>query len=381
MPRTPNADDLRNLLAPRVEPCISLFLPLPRYGPELEKAAVRFRSLVRQAEGLLAERYDGSRVKALLAPLQGLAEAPDVFSAGPEALAAFRAEGLFETYRLWPAPPEGAVVADTFHVKPLLRCLQDRHRYYVLALGARRARLFEGSERGLVPRVLPGLPSEDSVPTRLESAGRSDPVRALRGGSAGSGPGKAPPVGDGSRREELLRTFRTVGAALRESIGDEAPLVVAAAAPLLPVFREVGGHPSVQGEGVEGAADEIGVEELHARTLSAARKALDERDRALAEDFGRQLDRGQGADVLTRVAEAAVAGRVRRLLVSDGKRLFGRVDRASGEVTLHAGQTGPQDDDVLDDLAEIVLSRGGEVLVLEPARMPGEAAAVASFRW
>ena len=56
-------------------------------------------------------------------------------------------------------------------------------------------------------------------------------------------------------------------------------------------------------------------------------------------------------------------------------------NRATGEVTLHAGQTGPQDDDVLDDLAEIVLARGGEVLVLEPGKMPQEAAAAATFRW
>jgi hypothetical protein len=57
------------------------------------------------------------------------------------------------------------------------------------------------------------------------------------------------------------------------------------------------------------------------------------------------------------------------------------MDRMTGEVTLHAGQTGPQDDDVLDDLAEVVLAHGGEVVVLDPARMPGEAAAVATFRW
>ena len=53
----------------------------------------------------------------------------------------------------------------------------------------------------------------------------------------------------------------------------------------------------------------------------------------------------------------------------------------TGEVTLHAGQTGPQDDNVLDDLAEIVLSRGGEVIVLDPPKMPEEAAAAATFRW
>ena len=130
-----------------------------------------------------------------------------------------------------------------------------------------------------------------------------------------------------------------------------------------------------------GAVDDLAIDELHARTLPAARRALDARDEAVAADFRRNLDRGLAADIMTRVAEAAVSGRVRRLLVADGKPLFGRVDRTTGEVTLHAGQTGPQDDDVLDDLAEIVLARGGEVLVLDPPRMPGEAAAAATFRW
>ncbi|MHB8797015.1 MAG: hypothetical protein ACYDBY_01000 [Thermoanaerobaculia bacterium] len=85
--------------------------------------------------------------------------------------------------------------------------------------------------------------------------------------------------------------------------------------------------------------------------------------------------------MLTAVAEAAVAGRVRRLVVAGGKTLFGRMDRETGEITLHAGQSGPQDDDVLDDLAEIVLARGGEVFVLDAAKMPHEAAAVAIYRW
>lgn len=380
MPKTPTPEDLRHLLSLRTEPCISLFLGLPRHGPELAKAPVRFRALVRQAEALLGERYGARRVKELLAPLAGLSEATDVFSAGPEGFAAFRAEGLFETYRLWPSPPEGVVVADSFHVKPLLRCLQNRHRYLVLALGSRRAALFEGSERGLVPRVVPGLPRSADGTGPAEAGGRGGSPRA-GAGAASPGPGKAPGEGDGARREELLRFFRAVDAALGEVLGDDMPIVVAGAAPLLPLFREACSHPARHGEGVEGAVDDVGTEELHARTLPAARKALDARDAALGDDFRRQLDRGLAADVLTRVAEAAVGGRVRRLLVADGRRLFGRVDRTNGEVTLHAGQTGPQDDDVLDDLAEIVLARGGEVLVLDPARIPGEAAAAATFRW
>ncbi|HYN42820.1 MAG TPA: hypothetical protein VE129_13640 [Thermoanaerobaculia bacterium] len=380
MPKKPTPDDLQNLLAPRTEPCISLYLPLPRHGPDLAKAPVRFRALVRQAEDLLGERYDARQRKELLAPLAGLAEASDVFAPGPEGLAAFRAEGLFEVYRLWPAPPERAVVADSFHVKPLLKCLQDRHRAFVLSLGSRHVALFEGSERGLVPRLVPGLPVRVEDSSAPGPGGRGG---SSRGGprSAASGSGKALAETEGGRREEQLRFFRAVEAALRETLDGRTPLIVAGAGTLLPLFREVCSHTGLHAEFVEGAVDDVGTEKLHERTLPAARRALDARDDALVAEFRGQLDRGLAADILTRVAEAAVLGRVRRLLIADGRPLFGRVDRTTGEVTLHAGQTGPQDDDVLDDLAEIVLARGGEVVVLDPPKMPDETAAAATFRW
>ncbi|HRY42909.1 MAG TPA: hypothetical protein P5164_03080 [Thermoanaerobaculia bacterium] len=374
MPKKPTPDDLRNLLAPRTEPCISLFLPLPRHGAELAMAPVRFRNLVRQAEALLAERYDARRIRELIAPLGGLAEAVDVFTPGPEGLAAFRADGVLETYRLWPPPPERAVVADSFHVKPLLRSLQDRNRYHVLALGSRRVALFDGSERGLVPRVLPGLPAP--LEPSAASGGRGGGGRASRGG-----PGKVPAEGEGGRREETLRLFRAADGALREALPGATPILLAGSGSVLPAFRDVCTHPAVFPEGVEGAVDDVGIDELHERVLPTALRALEARNARLVEDFRKAQDRGLASDVLTTVAEAAVAGRVRRLVVAGGKTLFGRVDRETGEVTLHAGQSGPQDDDVLDDLAETVLARGGEVFVLDATKMPHEAAAVAIYRW
>lgn len=376
MPKKPTPDDLRNLLAPRMQPCISLFLPLPRHGAELAMAPVRFRNLVKQAEALLAERYDARRIRELVAPLAGLAEAVDVFTPGPEGLAAFRADGVLETYRLWPPPPERAVVADSFHVKPLLRSLQDRNRYHVLALGSRRVALFDGSERGLVPRVLPGLPPPLEAAGTGEAGGRG----GIRGGARG-GPGKVPAEGDGGRREETLRLFRAADVALRESLPGATPILLAGPGSVLSAFRELCTHPATFPEGVEGAVDDVGVDELHERVLPTALRALEARNGRLVEEFQKALDRGLGSDVLTAVAEAAVAGRVRRLVVAGGKTLFGRMDRVTGEVTLHAGQSGPQDDDVLDDLAETVLSRGGEVFVLDAAKMPHEAAAVAIYRW
>lgn len=364
MPKTPTPEDLRNLLLPRPEPCLSLFLPLPRHGADVAAAPLRFRALLREAEELLADRYETRRARELLAPLAGLADAGDVLGRGPGGLAAYRAEGLFETYRLWPEPPARCVVADSFHLKPLLRSLQARDRYFVLALGSRNASLWEGSGRGLSPRPLPLLPAPGSG----------------RGGRR-AGPGKAPEEGEGPRREETLRLLRALDGFVRDALPPDGVLLVAGPTPTVAAFREVCSHRGLAAEAVEGAFEEASAEELHARVHPAALGALEARDGRLVEEFGRSLDRGLASDILTRVAEAAVSGRVRCLLVADGRPLFGRVDRATGEVTLHAGQAGPQDDDVLDDLAEVVLERGGEVVVLDPGRMPGDAAAVATFRW
>jgi hypothetical protein len=61
--------------------------------------------------------------------------------------------------------------------------------------------------------------------------------------------------------------------------------------------------------------------------------------------------------------------------------VWGRMDPASGELDLPAQRRSEQDDDVLDDVAEAVLARGGDVLSLEPARMPSKSPVAATLRW
>jgi len=82
-----------------------------------------------------------------------------------------------------------------------------------------------------------------------------------------------------------------------------------------------------------------------------------------------------------RIARHALAGRVRELLVADSANLWGVLHRASGEVELHEDGPRARDDDVLDDLAEAVLLRGGEVLTLNRERMPNRSPVAAILRW
>src|SRR3546814_15134496 len=62
-----------------------------------------------------------------------------------EGLAVLGAAGLFRVYRLQRPVADLAIVADSFHTKPLMRIVQSADRYQVLGLNRHSARLFEGN--------------------------------------------------------------------------------------------------------------------------------------------------------------------------------------------------------------------------------------------
>ncbi len=71
------------------------------------------------------------------------------------------------------------------------------------------------------------------------------------------------------------------------------------------------------------------------------------------------------------ICRAAIEDNVRKLFVADDINIFGILNRSSGFLTLHTDQKNHLDDDVLDDLAQEVLSRGGEVVLTARQNIPG----------
>jgi hypothetical protein len=70
------------------------------------------------------------------------------------------------------------------------------------------------------------------------------------------------------------------------------------------------------------------------------------------------------------IARSAVQGRVRKLLVSYDFNIYGKIDRKSGDLVIHPFDLDHEDDDILDDLAQMVLSQGGEVVVASHDEIP-----------
>ena len=70
------------------------------------------------------------------------------------------------------------------------------------------------------------------------------------------------------------------------------------------------------------------------------------------------------------IAKAVVQGKVRKLIVTDELCIFGRIDQGSGGLAIHPFDLDHEDDCILDDLAQMVLSQGGEVVVAKRSEIP-----------
>jgi hypothetical protein len=70
------------------------------------------------------------------------------------------------------------------------------------------------------------------------------------------------------------------------------------------------------------------------------------------------------------ISKAVVEGQVRKLIVTDDFNIFGKIDSQSGALVIHPFDQDHEDDDVLDDLAQMVLSQGRDVVVAKRDEMP-----------
>lgn len=300
---------------------------------------------------------------------------------------------MFELFELPRAMPERAVVADSFHVKPLLRYAQSADRFHVLALDRGKARVFEGTRDRLDEVDLP-----DDFPATVEralGAELTDPhttVSTYASGTSARLPGgrhgePAARHGHGGKSDELdvdvPRYFRAVDRAASDQFSRPTglPLVLVALPEYHAEFRAVSHNPHLLPDGVGKHPNGFGTTDaLRAAVWDVVRPAYERRLAGLAEDFRTARSRGLGADRLEDVAAAVAGSRVGTLLVDADRVVPGRFDPATGEVR-PAALADPEVDDVLDDLAEAVLRRGGQVVVVPAAAMPADTGLAATFRF
>jgi hypothetical protein len=377
-------ESLAELTSGHQTPCLSLYQPTHRRHPENQQDPIRFRNLMKELDVSLRQKYPAVETRLLLEPFEALADDHDFWKQTLDGLAALGGPSYFQLFQLQRPVAELAVVADSFHTKPLRRFLQSVDRYQVLGLSRHKIQLFEGNRD-----VLDEVDLAAGVPrTITEALGEELTEPSQTVASYGGVGGTHTPMrhGDGGKTAQVDidadRFFRAIDRAVLEhhSRPSGLPLLLAALPEHHHRFHQVSHNPFLMAEGLTINPDALPIDELRKSAWQVFEPQYQARLATLADEFAVAKSKGLGSEDLAQVAQAAAAGRVATLLIEADRQIAGRLDGATGRVMV-AELSNPQVDDLLDDLGELVGKMGGRVLVLPAERMPGLTGLAATYRY
>lgn len=339
---------------------------------------------MKELEEPLRQQFPKDDIRTLLQPFLALANDRDFWNHTLDGLAVLGARGIFRVYKLQRPVTEFALVADSFHTKPLMRILQSADRYQVLGLNRQEIRLFEGNRDALdeieLARTVPKTITE-ALGDEL-----TEPHRTVAS-YGGIGDGHSPMHhGHGGKESEVdidaERFFRAIDRGILEHHSKPAGLTLILAA--LPqyhhLFHQVSHNPLLIEDSIEVHPDSLTIEELRQRAWQILEPHYLARLAKLVEEFGNAKSKGLGDDVLVQVAKAIVAGRVATLMIEAVRKIPGRIDSATGEIEF-GDLSHPEVDDVLDDLGELALKKGGQIVIVPAERMPTDTGIAAIYRY
>jgi len=378
-------ESLTELTSVHQPPCLSLYQPTHRRHPENRQDPIRFRNLLKELETALRQKYPAVEPRLLVERFEDVALDHAFWNHTLDGLAVLGGPSLFRVFRLQRPVAELAVVADSFHTKPLRRFLQSVGRYQVLGLSLQKIQLFEGNRDALDEiDPTPGVPR-----TITEALGEEELTESHQTVASYGGVGAASmPMhhGHGGKKDaadiDAERFFRTIDRAVLEHYSRPSvlPLMLAALSEHHHLFRRVSHNPFLMAEGLTINPDVLPIDELRERAWQIVEPQYQAQLATLGDEFAVAKSRGLGSDNLAQVAQAAAAGRVETLLIEFDRQIAGRLDDAPGRVGA-ADLSHPEVDDLLDDLGDLVGKMGGRVMVIPAEQMPGRTGLAAIYRY
>ena len=366
-------------------PCLSLYQPTHRHHPDNKEDTIRFGNLVKVLEESLQKQFTNDEIRALLEPFRALAGDRSFWNHTLDGLAVLASNKIFRVYSLQRPVAELALVADSFHIKPLLRILQSADRFHVLGLNRKAIKLYQGN-RDVLDEIEPvkGVPR-----TITEALGEelTEPHQTVAS-YGGVGDGHSPMHHGHSGKEaeadiDAKRFFRAVDRAVLEHHSQPSglPLILAALPEHHHLFHKVSRNPFLFPESIDIHPDALSsINELRERAWQLIEPRYLARLSDLVEEFSNEKSKGLGDDELVKVARAVVDGRVASALIEAGREIPGRVNATTGDIQL-ADLADPEVDDVLDDLGALVMKMGGKVVVVPTERMPTRTGIAAIYRF
>lgn len=383
-------DELKKLTEVETVGCISVSIYTPTFKAgraDVQQNPVRLKKLLREAQERLEETgLRRTEADAYLQPAQRLLDDSAFWVNMSDGLVVFLSQDYFRYYRLSIQFPEMVIVANRFHIKPLLPMLATNGRFYVMAISQNVVRLLRCTKFSFNELDISG-----KVPRSLAEALRFDDINREREaqyhvhfGVAGLDGGVVTAHGAEveDTKDKLLRFFFLVDKSLqREFLHDDtAPLVLVSVDYLFPIYKKANTYRYLLDKEVEGNPDKLKPSELHQLGLSIVEPYFREKQEEAVRLYHEFAGLGRTTDILESIVTESYHGRIQTLLVAGSQQKWGRYDSSSDRVEVHPEEESC-DIDLLDFAAAHTLVHRGDVYVIDEDKVPGGAPAAAVLRY
>lgn len=365
----PTMTEIKALSTARDPVSVSIYLTTTPEIQNIGTARTRLGQMLKEAETQLEAADTAKRsIWPITEYVHDLMDDDDFWERQAHALAVFVTPSRLVTHRFAAQITETVQVSDRFHLKPLLRSVTVPQSGYVLALEEDRVRVFDvtAGERATEVRI-PDMPKDAHTAAGTASI------------NARSASGRI----HGSEGQNLrLRQYaRKVDTALRPYLsGRTEPLILAAADPLLSIFRSVNSYVHLTDTAIEESPAKMTEADIKDRAQPLIRALHETLVASACETYAARENEGRATADVAHAARAATFGAVDTLLVDMDADISGTVDDATGAVTF-AENSGATTYDVVDEIAARVLSSGGTVLAVRKGDLPVNGALAAILRF
>ena len=378
-------EELRELSSPCGQHCISLYMPTNRAPVEGRQDLIRFKNLAREVEERLIR--GGLRlpeVKEYLVPLLKLTGDLGFWQYRGDGLALFYSRDKLRHFRLPMRFEELAVVANRFHLKPLIPLFTEDAGFYILALSQNEIRLIQGNRYSAWEVELKDVPASLTEALRYDEPERQFQFHSKT--SAGAGGRRhavffAHGVGLDDSKDDIRRYLQQIDKGIKEVLRqNRVPLMLAGVDYLASIYREVNSYSNLLGEGIIGNPELLSPEELHTRAWNLIKPRFRKAREDVLSQYMQLAGTGRTSQEIAEIVPATAKGRVEKLMVALGVQVWGSFSPDRGTVELH-GEPAAGSVDLLDLAAIQALKNGGLVYTVEPESLPDNARIIALFRY
>lgn len=364
---------------------VSIYMPTHKEPGNWKQDRVRLKNLITETKNSLLEKMNNREVDKILKPLTDILENLYFWNSLSSGLGILLNENQAIYYVLNRDVEEYAEVSKQFYIKPLIRNYQSYDKYHVLALSKDEFKLYEGSRYSFEQVNL----GEEVITKKEDLLADEEKGRVINFGSYKGARGDGAGVsihGHNTKQEAVERDtrkfFRYIDHTINKnySLGTDTPLILITLPENQGEFRKISKNKNLLERGINRSPDSVNVEELNKIVWEVIEPIYLKKTEDLLEQYENSKSEFIASRDPLEIAYGCEMGRVDTLIV-EADRVIPKVYDKESRKLMEGDLKSPEVGDLINQLAIMTISQGGEVIVLPKERFPEESGVAAIFRY